>query len=144
MRTFRAVLIPVVLAAVLTVCARAQNPAPATAGDAPSAQTPAQQPSRMLAKEMWIHVPGAFPNGLDALEVRMDLPGRHPLVVLTHGTSNEPDARAHVTPWAQFSQAEWFAERGYVAIVVVRRGYGRSSGQQDSANGGCGARLGSF
>ena len=38
----------------------------------------------MLAKEMWIHVPGAFPNGLDALEVRMDLPGRHPLVVLTH------------------------------------------------------------
>jgi hypothetical protein len=24
----------------------------------------------MLAKEMWIRVPEAFPNGLDALEVR--------------------------------------------------------------------------
>lgn len=93
---------------------------------------------------MWIKIPGAFPNGLDALEVSVDLPGRHPLVVLTHGTSNEPDVRAHVTPWAQFSQAEWFAERGYVAIVVVRRGYGRSGGQQDSANGGCGSRIGSF
>jgi len=98
----------------------------------------------MLAKEMWIHVPDAFPNGLDALEVYMDLPGRHPLVVLTHGTSNEPDARAHVTPWAQFSQAQWFAQRGYVALVVVRRGYGRSGGQPDSANGGCGSRGGSF
>jgi dienelactone hydrolase len=48
------------------------------------------------------------------------------------------------TPWGEFSQAEWFAERGYVAIVVVRRGYGRSGGQQDSTSGGCGARLGSF
>ncbi|HVN94062.1 MAG TPA: CocE/NonD family hydrolase [Terracidiphilus sp.] len=93
---------------------------------------------------MWIKVPGAFPNGLDALEVSMDLPGKHPLVVLTHGTSNEPDQREHVTPWAQFPQAEWFAERGYVAIVVVRRGYGRSGGQQDSMNGGCGGRTGTF
>ena len=98
----------------------------------------------MVAREMWIHVPESFPNGLDALEVYMDLPGRHPLVVLTHGTSNEPDVRAHLTPWGQFPQAEWFAERGYVAIVVVRRGYGRSGGQQDSTNGGCGARAGSF
>jgi len=120
----------------------AQDSAPGAPG-AP-AQAPAQVPARMLAKEMWIRIPDAFPNGLDALEVRMELPGRHPLVVLTHGTSNEPDARAHVTPWAQFSQAEWFAERGYVVIVVVRRGYGRSGGQQDSTNGGCGARLGSF
>jgi dienelactone hydrolase len=97
----------------------------------------------MVAKEMWVQAPGAFPHGLDTLEVYIDPPGRHPLVILTHGTSNEPDVRAHVTPWGQFSQAEWFARRGYVAIVVVRRGYGRSGGQQDSANGGCGLR-GSF
>jgi dienelactone hydrolase len=98
----------------------------------------------MLAKEMWVRTPEAFPNGLDVLEVQMNLPGRHPLVVLTHGTSGDPEVRAHVTPWGQLPQAEWFAERGYVAIVVARRGYGRSSGQQDSANGGCGPRGGSF
>ena len=97
----------------------------------------------MLVKEMSIDVPDAYPNGLDVLEVRMELPGRHPLAVLTHGTSNKPDDRAHETPWAQLFQAEWLAEYGYVAIVVVRRGYGHSGGQQDSTNGGCG-RNGSF
>ncbi len=92
---------------------------------------------------MWVRAPQAFPNGLDSLEVYVDRPGRHPLVVLTHGTSEQPEDRAHVTPWAQISQAEWFARRGYVAIVVVRKGYGRSGGQQDSMSGGCGLR-GSF
>jgi dienelactone hydrolase len=141
MRTIKATLLFFVLAAFLIVGAKAQNSAP-TAAAAPSAQ--AQQPVRLLAKEMWVRVPMAFPNGLDVLEVYMELPGRHPLVVLTHGTSGEPDVRAHVTPWGQYSQALWFAERGYVVLVVVRRGYGRSGGQQDSANGGCGSRSGSF
>jgi dienelactone hydrolase len=93
---------------------------------------------------MWAPVPQSFPNGLDVLEVYADRPGRHPLVVLTHGTSDDPEDRAHVTPWAQYSQALWFARRGYVAFVVVRKGYGRSGGRQDSTNGGCGSRSGSF
>ena len=143
MPTLRTPLVAVAMAAVLTFCARAQDSAPVTTG-APQAQAPAQKPVRLVAKEMWIRMPEAFPNGLDALEVYMDLPGRHPLAVLTHGTSSEPDVRAHMTPWGQLSQAEWFAARGYVAIVVVRRGYGRSGGQQDSVNGGCGSRGGSF
>jgi dienelactone hydrolase len=92
---------------------------------------------------MWVPFPLAFPHGLDALEVYIERPGRHPLVVLTHGTSDQPDVRAHITPWGQYAQAEWFARRGYVAIVVARRGYGRSGGQQDSTNGGCGFK-GSF
>jgi dienelactone hydrolase len=143
MQTFRALLLPFVSVAILVASAIAQQSKPGAPGS-PSANETAPKPVRMLAKELWIHTPESFPNGLDALEVRMELPGRHPLVVLTHGTSNEADARAHVTPWAQFFQAEWFAERGYVAIVVVRRGYGRSGGQQDSTNGGCGTRRGSF
>jgi dienelactone hydrolase len=143
MRTFRALLLPFVLVAILVASANAQQSEPGPPGT-PAANEAAPKPARMLAKEMWVRTSQSFPNGLDTLEVRMDLPGRHPLVVLTHGTSNEPDVRAHVTPWAQLPQAQWFAERGYVAIVVVRRGYGRSGGQQDSANGGCGSRGGSF
>jgi len=138
-----AFLLPFFLVATLLVSASAQQSEPSAPGTV-SANEAAPRPTRMVAREMWIHVPESFPNGLDALEVYMDLPGRHPLVVLTHGTSNEPDVRAHLTPWGQFPQAEWFAERGYVAIVVVRSGYGRSGGQQDSTNGGCGARAGSF
>jgi len=122
------------------VCAKEQESVPSAA----STQETAHPAPRLLAKEMLVPFPQAFPNGLDVLEVRMDLPGRHPLVVLTHGTSDIVDVRAHVTPWSQFSQALWFAQRGYVVLVVVRRGYGRSSGQQDSANGGCGFRGGSF
>jgi dienelactone hydrolase len=85
----------------------------------------------MVEKEFWIQVPNSFPRGLDALEVYAETPGRHPLVVLTHGTSNNPDVRMHLTPWAQLGQARWFARRGYVAIVVIRRGYGRSGGEED-------------
>ncbi len=137
MRTIRATPFLLVLVAFLNVGARAQDSAP-TAAAAPSAQAPAQKPVRLVAKEIWIRTPEAFPNGLDSLEVYMDQPGRHRLAVLTHGTSGNPDVRAHMTPWSQLPQAEWFAERGYVAIVVVRRGYGRSSGQRDTRSGGCG------
>ena len=38
----------------------------------------------------------------------------------------------------------WFARRGYVAIVVARRGYGRSGGKRDGNSGGCSSRGGSF
>lgn len=88
--------------------------------------------------------PTAFPRGLDVLEVYAALPGRHPLAVLTHGTAADPQDRAHVTPWAQLPQALWFARRGYVVFVVVRAGYGRSGGVQDSTHGGCGRGGGSF
>ena len=128
----------VVLITVSCACAVAQNSAPA------STREPAAVPARFVAKEMWVHVPQAFPNGLDSLEVYVDRPGRRPLVVLTHGTADKPEDRAHVTPWAQFGQAEWFARRGYVAIVVVRKGYGRSGGQQDTISGGCNRNRGSF
>ena len=129
--------------AVFIACATAQESGPNIASPVP-AQQPAHAPMRFVQKEMWVPMPQAFPNGLDVLEVYVDRPGRHPLVVLTHGTSNKPEARAHLTPWAQDEQAQWFARRGYVAIVVVREGYGRSGGKQDSTNGGCRSDRGDF
>ena len=47
-----------------------------------------------------------------------------------------------MTPWQQLPQALWFARRGWVALVVVRRGYGSSGGSPDTDHGGhCGARM---
>lgn len=80
----------------------------------------------------------AGPNGLDALLVYADLPGKHPLVVLTHGTARDTEPRNNVTPWQLLPQARWFARRGFVALVVVRRGYGSSGGTPDYlGNGRC-------
>jgi dienelactone hydrolase len=127
----------------LSSIAQAQDPTSAEA-------EPPEPPStnavvvHFVQKEMFIPAPLAFPNGLDASEVYADTPGRHPLVVLTHGTSDKEDERRHVTPWAQLNQAMWFARRGYVAIVVTRRGYGRSGGERDGNSGGCSTRGGSF
>jgi dienelactone hydrolase len=86
------------------------------------------------------------PFGLDVLKVEVARPGKHPLALLTHGTSNDPNERAHITPWAMLPQAIWFARRGYVVLVIVRRGYGSSSGNQaDGTSQSCpGAGIGSF
>jgi dienelactone hydrolase len=89
-----------------------------------------------LEREFMMPVPHA-PFGIDVLQVEVERPGRHPLAILTHGTSNDPVERATVTPWAFLPQAIWFARRGYVVLVVVRKGYGRSSGEMDSKHGGC-------
>ena len=121
----------------------AAGQAPATAPNAAQANPP-QQVLRLVQKEMFVPAPGVFPNGLDVLEIYFTLPGKHPLVLLTHGTAADPQERMRVTPWAQFPQALWFARRGYVAIVVVRQGYGKSGGKQDSTNGGCRSGHGSF
>ena len=127
----------------LVAGACAQEPADTDAG--PEAKpAPNQAVVHYVQKEMWIPAPQSFPNGLDSIEVYANLPGKHPLVVLTHGTSDKEEEREHVTPWGQLGQAMWFARRGYVAIVVARRGYGRSGGQRDGTNGGCNQRGGSF
>ncbi len=134
---------PAILWLLILAHVGAQNPSDTE----PELQEPAPTNAvvvHYIQKEMFIPAPLAFPNGLDAIEVYADRPGRHPLVVLTHGTSDKEEERAHVTPWAQLGQAMWFARRGYVAIVVARRGYGRSGGQRDGNAGGCGNRGGSF
>ncbi len=104
-------------------------------GQTPGAvEAPAKM--RWIEHELPIPVPGA-PQGIDVLQVEVERPGKHPLAILTHGTAADREDRARVTPWAFLPQAMWFARRGYVVLVVVRKGYGRSSGQQDGQFGGC-------
>ena len=133
--------LPWVVIWIVVLAAAAQEPAAADFGKNTKSGQP---PVTFVEKEMWAPVPGAFPRGLDVLEVYADRPGRHPLAVLTHGTSDKEEDRMHVTPWSQLGEALWFARRGYVAIVVVRKGYGRSGGERDGSHGGCGSRNGSF
>ncbi len=99
---------------------------------------PAPLPAAMKweERELLMTEPGLF-GGLDVLKVEVDRPGKHPLVLLTHGTSNDPVERSQVTPWSFMPQALWFARRGFVVLVVVRKGYGHSSGQEDGTHGGC-------
>jgi dienelactone hydrolase len=75
-------------------------------------------------------------QGLDGLLVYVELPGKHPLVVLTHGSARNAEEHADVTPWQQLPQALWFARRGFLVLAVVRRGYGSSPGSEDSDHGG--------
>jgi len=99
--------------------------------------TPLPPGTRYIAREFRLPAPNSFPNGLDALEVYVDTPGKHPLALLTHGTSDKQEERMQLTPWSQLPQAYWFARRGYVVLVIIRRGYGTSGGQQDGVHGGC-------
>jgi dienelactone hydrolase len=93
-------------------------------------------PMRWTEREFMMPVRGAM-QGIDVLQVEVERPGKHPLAILTHGTAAERMDRATVTPWLFLPQAIWFARRGYVVLVVVRKGYGRSTGDQDGKFGGC-------
>ncbi len=91
---------------------------------------------RYVEREVMIPWVLAAPGGLDALLVYADLPGKHSLVVLTHGSSRKPEEHARVTVWQELPQALWFARRGWIALVVVRRGYGVSGGEADTRHRG--------
>jgi dienelactone hydrolase len=118
----------------------AQTPADTGSQTAQTTQPPAKM--RWIEHEFMMPVRGA-PQGIDVLQVEVERPGKHPLAILTHGTAAERTDRATVTPWLYLPQAIWFARRGYVVLVVVRKGYGRSHGDQDGKFGGCQSR-GSF
>lgn len=105
--------------------------------------TPIPAGAHYVERELRVPVPGSGSAGLDALEVYINTPGKHPLALLTHGTSNSSEERKEVSPWNYLQQAVWFAQRGYVSLVIVRRGYGNSGGEMDGTHGGCNAN-GSF
>ena len=62
----------------------------------------------------------------------------HPLAVLNHGSPRSADARPTMSPYDMWAQAVAFARRGWVAVVFMRRGYGRSEGGWVENYGSCG------
>jgi dienelactone hydrolase len=119
----------------LTGAGFAQPPA-ATVPQAAVVGEAAPTQIRWIEREFMMPVRGAA-QGVDVLQVEVERPGKHPLAILTHGTAADAKDRATVTPWGFLPQAIWFARRGYVVLVVVRKGYGRSFGDQDGKFGGC-------
>lgn len=77
---------------------------------------------------------------LESLLVRPDGPGPFPLALLTHGAAGSEtypetmDIYANIGNWAQE-----FANRGYMAVAVMRRGYGFSDGEVADDAGTCNA-----
>ena len=70
---------------------------------------------------------------LDGYVIRPDRSGRFPLVVMVHGTpSTDGEAffreAARRSPVTFNKAAVAFAQRGYVAVAIMRRGFGRSGG----------------
>jgi dienelactone hydrolase len=78
-----------------------------------------------------VSLPDGRHAGLDSLLIRPDRPGRFPLVVMVHGSpTSEPgkslEAYRRVSPAAFAGPALAFALRGYAAVSILRRGFGRT------------------
>lgn len=65
---------------------------------------------------------------LDALMIRPDDQRRHPLVLLNHGMTTEPDERHGMSVTDMRPQALEFVRRGWAALILMRRDYGKSGG----------------
>ncbi|WP_374447621.1 alpha/beta hydrolase family protein [Stella sp.] len=80
---------------------------------------------------------GAPALALSGYLARPDRAGRFPMVVLTHGAPRDPAERVTMRAEGAARQARDFARRGWVALSVLRRGYGASGGAFVEAAGPC-------
>ena len=72
-------------------------------------------------------------TSLEGLVIRPDRPGRLPLVVLVHGTPRSKpedfqETFRKVSPTVLGRAALAFAQHGYAAVSILRRGFGHSEG----------------
>lgn len=75
---------------------------------------------------------------LDAYVTRPDTPGVFPIALITHGTDGtEQSDRQQLTPNRFSAAAITFARHGYAAVVVMRQGYGQSTGHNDYQGNSC-------
>lgn len=75
--------------------------------------------------------------GLEAFLFAPSTTGKHPLVIMTHGTNYSKGTNQEIGPGLLQPEALWFVRRGWDVVVVVRRGYGNSGGQIDRRFFGC-------
>jgi dienelactone hydrolase len=66
-------------------------------------------------------------GGLHCWLLMQQLPGKHPLLLLTHGEDSET-GRREMGPGALLPEAYWFVRRGWDVAIVLRRGFGPDSG----------------
>jgi dienelactone hydrolase len=82
--------------------------------------------------------PDGASNTLETLVIRPDGPGPFPLALISHGMprSDIPATR----PQSYSGPAIAFAQHGYAAVIVMRRGYGHSTGTFAETLGPCNDR----
>src|SRR6188508_1878006 len=89
-------------------------------------------PRNGLAREP-LRLPVVLDSGerleLEALLIEPKEAGPFPLALITHGSPREGAARRRMSAAHLSFQAEELARRGYVAVVVMRRGFGTSQGE---------------
>jgi dienelactone hydrolase len=88
-------------------------------------------------EELRVPAPGVGKRGLQVLFVKPDLPGRLPLVVITHGAPKKAEDRRKATPLQYLAVANEFARRGWATAIVMRRGFGNSDGEYVRSTGPC-------
>lgn len=99
-----------------------------------------QQFEGLIREPMTIQV--VLDNGkpaiLDAFVTRPAGPGKYPIVIINHGTSESPEFdRTEMTPNRTSATALAFATHGYAAVSLLREGYGFSSGGAEYTGGSC-------
>jgi dienelactone hydrolase len=94
---------------------------------------------RLLVEETFLSVDiKGQPYRLEALVAKEAGIGGHlPVAIITHGQAREAEQRENVAARNHLRTAREFARRGWLAVVVVRRGFGRSEGKQPYALRGC-------
>ena len=105
-----------------------------SSGQAPQVQSPPQSLKRL---EIQVPLAEAGDAGLQTVLILPSTPGRHPLVLMTHGSDYSNGKNHQMGPGVMQPTAVWFARRGWVVAIVVRRGYGASGGKMDKTHFGC-------
>ncbi|CAA6603356.1 Dienelactone hydrolase and related enzyme [Rhodospirillaceae bacterium LM-1] len=88
--------------------------------------------------DLSVHISGEALS-LQALIVRPGDDRPRPLAVINHGAPRKADARAEMSPRTYLAQAREFAQRGWVTVMFMRRGYGESEGDYVESTGKCDA-----
>lgn len=73
---------------------------------------------------------------LDALVARLPGGNKLPVALITHGSSQGGGRLATMNGWLR-AWAHEFAHRGWLAVAVMRRGYGHSEGEEADNAGSC-------
>ena len=76
-------------------------------------------------------------QSLEALVIRPEGRGPFPLALITHGLPRSSAEVPLMRPQTYISPAIGFAQRGFAAVIVMRRGYGHSTGVFSETLGPC-------
>jgi dienelactone hydrolase len=90
-----------------------------------------------MRAELKVAMPDAGELGLQTVLVYPKAAGKHPLMLMTHGSDYSKGRNQQLGPGMLQPQAMWFARRGWAVAIVMRRGYGASGGKMDKTHYGC-------